>query len=357
MALPKHNERPPQDVSRTPVTAAGPVPGTTSRWCLTHYLALAGTLLLLLQAWVLGAWLADGPRQITEFRVDGSLGDIAAMVAQVAIVLFSVGMCVHLVRTCRRERRLTFDAKLAIAMLLTAWLDPLPNLVQPVWFLSSEFVNVNSWGSHYPFQVNPVAGDLPWPVIFLVALYAFGGLAVPMALNALTRAIGRRWPSLSRAQLVAITYAVIFMLCPLFEAPLIGFDIWGLAGSPADGRIDIGSSMSFSWFQSPMVAFMVGTIAAVRFLRDGDGRTVVERGLDRHAPRQRAALSLLALVGLCNLVWIIGCGYQVLLGLNSGTYPDAPSYLNNHLCDVGATTGTKYGPCPGSEGYRLPLTP
>jgi Spirocyclase AveC-like len=274
---------------------------------------------------------------------------------QVAVVLLGVGMSAHLVRACRRERRLTFDAQLAIAMLLTAWLDPVPNFVQPVWFLSSELVNVTSWGGHYPFQVNPVAGDLPWPVVLLVGVYAFGVLGIIMALNALTRAIGRRWPSLSRAKLVAITYAAIIVLHPLLEAPIIGLHIWALAGSPAGGRLGIGSTLSYSWFQAPMASFMVGTLAAVRLLRDDHSRTVVERGLDRHDPRRRTALSLLALVALCNLVWIMGCGYQAVMGLSSGHYPDAPRYLVNGLCDVGTTMGTKYGPCPGSEGYRIPL--
>jgi hypothetical protein len=45
------------------------------------------------------------------------------------------------------------------------------------------------------------------------------------------------------------------------------------------------------------------------------------------------------------------------MGLRSGPYPHAPRYLINGLCDVDTTTGTKYGPCPGSEGHRIPLAP
>ena len=275
------------------------VPGAASRWLLPHYLALAGALLLALQAWVLGSWLADGPRQVTEFRAGGGSSHAVAIVVQIAVVLIGVGMSAHLVRTCRREHRLTFDAQLAIAMLLTAWLDPLPNFVQPVWFLSSELVNVTSWGGHYPLQVNPVAGDLPWPVVLLVGVYAFGVLGIVMALNALTRAIGRRWPLLSRAQLVAITYAAIVVLHPLLEAPIIGLHIWVLAGSPAgDGWHRIHPA--YSWFQAPMASFMIGTLAAWRLLLTMTAASDRRRARpDRVDPRRRTALSLLALIALC----------------------------------------------------------
>ena len=33
-----------------------------------------------------------------------------------------------------------------------------------------------------------------------------------------------------------------------------------------------------------------------------------------------------------------------------------PRHLVNGLCDVGDTTGTRYGPCPGSPGFKVPLT-
>jgi hypothetical protein len=321
----------------SPRTALGDRP-------LAHPLAVLGGGFLLVQAWVLGSWLADGPRSITEFRVHEGKAWVAAIVLQAGAVVLALAMLAHLVRSCRRERRLTFDAKLCIAMALTAWLDVLPNVARPLWMLSSEFVNVSSWGGHLPFQQNEAAGDLPWPVLFLGLVYAFGTPAILAGINVLMRRAATRWPGLSRGQLIALAFLVGGAIHPVLEIVLMRLDVWALAGAPEVLSIGVGV-FRYSFLQVPMSAFMLGTLASVRYLRNDRGETIVERGVAGGNQRVRAGISLLALVGVCNAVWVVGCGFQAVTGQFAGPYPDAPPYLANGLCDAGSTTGTDYGPC------------
>jgi hypothetical protein len=55
----------------------------------------------------------------------------------VAVVSVAV---VVLVRQCRRERRLTFDAAIAIGFILSAWQDPLLTYFKPTFFLNYYFL-------------------------------------------------------------------------------------------------------------------------------------------------------------------------------------------------------------------------
>jgi len=46
-----------------------------------------------------------------------------------------------------------------------------------------------------------------------------------------------------------------------------------------------------------------------------------------------------------------------LFAFKAAPYPkEFPRELVNDMCDVGQTTGTRYGPCPGTPGFRMPVS-
>src|SRR5262245_32300356 len=104
------------------------------RWPAAYYLAFAGVFFLAFETWVLGHWLADGPETITQFRDSSTTNWWAARVYETLAVLFALGMLVHLIRSCRRERRFTWDAKFVCATGLLYWVDPFVNTLQPIFF-------------------------------------------------------------------------------------------------------------------------------------------------------------------------------------------------------------------------------
>ena len=44
----------------------------------------------------------------------------------------------------------------------------------------------------------------------------------------------------------------------------------------------------------------------------------------------------------------------VITGWYGSQWREMPSYVVNDVCDAPGITGTRYGPCPGSPGFRMP---
>src|SRR3984957_11018649 len=97
------------------------VPRSRRPWGPAQYLALAAVPLLAYQAWTLVAWIAAGPHQITAYRSYGSFSWYAARAIEVTLVLAVAAILARLVRECRAQRRLTFDAMLFIGLLATVF--------------------------------------------------------------------------------------------------------------------------------------------------------------------------------------------------------------------------------------------
>jgi hypothetical protein len=44
-----------------------------------------------------------------------------------------------------------------------------------------------------------------------------------------------------------------------------------------------------------------------------------------------------------------------VLGVHQHQWPPEPRQLVNGMCNAPGVTGTRYGPCPGSPGFRMPV--
>jgi hypothetical protein len=190
----------------TPTAAAAlPRPSAPVRrsWGAAHYLALVAVPLLAYQAWTLIGWLAAGPHQVTNYRTAGSASWYAARVIQGVMLIAVIAIAVGVVRGCRRERRLTFDAMLFIGLASTVFWDTVVNFVEPLWFYSTNWVNLNDWWAHAPLVLNPAAGHGPFPVLMLGLLYPFFVFGAMIICGVMRRA-QQRWPEISRARLIAV---------------------------------------------------------------------------------------------------------------------------------------------------------
>jgi hypothetical protein len=88
--------------------------------------------------------------------------------------------------------------------------------------------------------------------------------------------------------------------------------------------------------------------AGVRYFKDDQGRAFTERGVGRTG-------SVLAMVGWCASLLIVLQLIVTLFAFHASPYPaQFPRHLVNGMCNVGATQGTRYGPCPGSPGFHMP---
>jgi Spirocyclase AveC-like len=327
-------------------------PAAERSWGWTQYFALLGGLALIYQGWTYAAWLADGPSQLTLFRDTSASAWVVARIFEGLVVIVGIVILAYVVRQCLAQRRLTFDAMTCLAGVSVIWLDPMANFAQPLFFYSSDWVNLNSWCGNVPFRLNPSCGAVPQPVLFDCFLYPFCMLGIMIVTNAIMRAAHRRWPSITPAKLVVLAFFCTAGLGMGMQVFAIFFHLWAFPNLPMslfgqDIRYPLVDILGFSGFFTSM--------AALRFFKDDKGQTFVERGLDHLAPRVRRSVAILALIGYASTSYVLFSFPDVWAGAYADHFAkDTPAHIVNGVCDTHEITGTAYGPCPGMPGYRIP---
>jgi hypothetical protein len=310
--------------------------------------------MLVWAGWTIAAWLRAGPVSITEYRDTGSASWIAARVYEVVMVAVSIAVLGFVVRSCRRQGRLTWDAQLCIAGALAYWQDPLANFVQPIFLYSSNWINLNAWCSQAPFVVNADCGRVPEPVLFIGLVYGFGLPAAAILGGFVLRGIARRFPDITPGKLIAGALVVGMVVDLLFEVPVIRLNLWHYPGFP-DSFALFGGQHRYPLFLSLCAALSFGVVSVVRHFKDDRGRTILERGLDDLSPRRATLTSLLATIGLLQLCLVAINVILIFGGLYSGPWSGEPAHVINGVCDTAGFSQTRYGTCPGDPGYRAPL--
>jgi hypothetical protein len=334
-------------------------PLTRRRVPASAVLAGIGVLVVGYALWTWGAWLADGPKPVTATRDPGSASWWVARIYEAIMVVAVVVLSVRIVRECRRERRLVFDAVMVIAGFFTLFWDPMVNWMQPNFMYSSQWLNVNTWVANAPGAVNPTANLMPQPV-FIMLIYPFGLLGFAMILNLGMRFVRNCFPRISNFELILFTYLFGGVLGFCLEAPTFLFQLWGLPGAPATFSL-FANDQRYAWAEYLTTAVVFTTFAAVRFFRNDKGQTIGERGLDGCSPAVRTAVSVFATIAMFAVsMWVLLL-VQIPAGLHASPYPPGyPAHLINGLCDIpgnpNSVRPSAYGPCPGSPGFRMPVS-
>ena len=93
---------------------------------------------------------------------------------------------------------------------------------------------------------------------------------------------------------------------------------------------------------------------SIRIFKDGRGRTLPERGLDRYSPPVRKCLTLLAPFATFNCLIVVFGNLPTILSPNVGVPAHLPAHLINGQCGAPGYQRTRYGPCPGRPDFRMP---
>ena len=336
-------------MSITATPLARPIaPTRPTRITPARVLAALGAVVVIYELITWTRWLAAGPQQITEFRNTDTAAWTVTWIYQVLIIPVALGLLIKVVRECRSRSRLTFDAQLMIAGVAAMFFDPFVNFVAPAFFYSSNWLNLNAWTGFAPLVINPDASRQPEP-IFIMLVYPFGLLAFAMLITAFMRRLSRARPDWPTARIV-IAGSVFATVCGMaLEAPMFLLHLWSLPGAPRTLSLFDNAHR-----YSPVEFLTTGMVFAgwgiVRYLKDDQGRTFTERGMSTGG-------SVLALIGWCTSLMMILCLVIGFFSFHASPYPrQFPRHLVNGMCDVGATQNTRYGPCPGSPGFRMPTT-
>lgn len=332
---------------------------SSPRWSWAHFLALIALPLLVWETWTVAAWLADGPRQITEFRDSDDVSWYAARAMEALAILISIAVLAYLVRGCRRERRLfTFDVMFCLASGSAVWLDMTANFFVPTFLPSSNWVNVNSMCGNMPLVVNPECGTIPHPILFLLLLYVFGILGVAILFQLGLNRARARWHRFSQSRMmvgVVAVFAASFALDLAFEPLSIALHLWTYP-APEWMSLGLGHGFRFPVLEFVAAGLWFGMLAALWIFKDDRGRTLSERGLERHTPRNQRAIAMLAVYAYCQVA-MLAAGVVPLwfFAPYEPAWPKYPAHILNNFCDAPGVSGTRYGPCPGTPGWRMPV--
>jgi hypothetical protein len=91
----------------------------------------------------------------------------------------------------------------------------------------------------------------------------------------------------------------------------------------------LGGNYRYSIGEFLYIGLWSTTLASLRFFVNDRGHTLTERGLDRHTPRRRTAISLLATIAACNLSVIVWSSPLILTGRYAKPYPNYPRHLSD----------------------------
>jgi len=322
-------------------------------WRWQHYMAVVAVIYLAWEAWTLVAWLAAGPYQVTAFRDSGSLAFRAARVYEGIAILMGIGVGSFVVRQVRRERRLTFDAMMCIAGALVYWQDPLANFYQSIFTYSSNWVNLVNWCSKMPLVANPDCGRTVEPVLFLGLFYSFGFLFAALIGGWVMRTVRARWPEISRGRMLVVIGVIGMLFDMALEIPMVNLQLWAYPGYPNF----IGSPQHrYPLFVMVGAFYFFGGLTVMRNFKNDKGQTVFERGLDHLRPGRRTALVLLSVIGSVQLfVTTTNMAFMMAAGPFADPSPNLPAHVINGFCDQSGFEHTRYGPCPGTPGYRAPV--
>jgi hypothetical protein len=324
-----------------------------SRPTLVYALAALGLLAVSWQAWSLTAWLIDGPHQVTVTQDTDSASWYAARILEPLAVVMFVVLAVYLVRDCRRQRRLTTDAKICAAGLLCAWMDPLINFVHPVFFWSSNFTNLTNWCGSTPLRINPVCGAMPEPILFVPMFWGGGILLYAIVANGAMRAVHHRWPTLTTGQLITGTFAVGCAFDLALETPIFLLKLQTMPGLNWS-ILSLGVA-KFHLGEMVLASFIFTTVACLRYFRDDGGRPIPDQGLEHQTAPIATAASGFAWIGALTGIVAISILVYTFSGFYAHPYESMPAHLLNGICDTSGTSTSRYGPCPGDPEYHPPI--
>jgi len=342
-------------------TINGPAPSTKSPQVVLWGLIGAVCVTVVLAGW--GRWILSNDFTRTPPGPDPISGTKLVVLRVVEVASAAGGIVLvgwFLIRPWWRERRLTLDGMMIIALLLAWFWDPLANYFNYSFVYNTHALNFGSWvrfipGWEYPGAVGHFAEPL-W-VAGAWVWWCFGGSILCCAL---LRSAGRRWPGMSNLGKFAVLAAAIVVIDLLLECLFLRTEVMAWAGAPRSLSLWAGHYYQFPLLESPFVVSLMGGITAVRYFRDDRGQSFVERGVERfrRPKRGRSFVSLLAVTGYIHTVVIVGYNLPLqYVALKADTFPALASYLRAGTCGRGTDYACPSGAVPIPSRGSLHVAP
>jgi hypothetical protein len=250
--------------------------------------------------------------------------EVASVLAVLSFGWFTV------IRPWLRTRRVPFDGKLLLGLMLAYQVDPILNYYNPSFLMNAHSVNLGAWSNGIPGYSSPGQGQMAEGFLWAMPLYMYFGLLAAIIGGRVLAWLGQRLPSASSVSL----YAMLFVLITIGDffvefTALVYPQLYVFAGTPTSLTLFAGQIYQFPVYHCVFAAVFAVMITWLRQSRDAAGVSAVERGLDRLAVggRIKGLLSFLAITGWAT---VSALGYFLpfaWMSMQADSYPQLPSYL------------------------------
>jgi hypothetical protein len=312
-----------------------------------------GVAIVALQLYVYSSWILSDDFKPVPTGTDPvpHADKVWAWILQPLFTLWFLATLIWIMRKCRREGRLSFDAMLFIAALAQVWLDPAFSYVRTQFFFHSYYLNRGSWVEHIPGWISPNGHLIPDPLLAEPTLY--GCLVVVFVLGTwFMTQVRRRRPQTSYLTLLLSTWVLVAAFIMVFEFVFVllpGWAVWN-ADSPVFTAF-FGTRHEMSLLPDPVFwgGFMLAGIA-LRFYYQQHGRTPWDASLERVrvSARTKTALRTSAVIGYMSAAMLVAVIFANVTALWTQTPRNIPTYLRNGICGQGTPN-----PCP-DKGVPIP---
>jgi hypothetical protein len=311
--------------------------------------ALVGAILIGLSvvgwgAWILSSDLSAVPTGPDPISTPALLTLRALEVGGLLAVLYVYWRFAY--RPWRAEGRLTGDGLILLALPLVWFWDPFFNYTQNVFTYNAHLLNLGSWSSQLPAWVSPHQDRFPEP--FVVGFsYVFWTFGFMLQAGWIFDRIKRRWPTISTFNFLLVAYLVCAVLDGVGELSGLWLGWFAYPGSPDGLSLFDSSRFKYSLFSPLIGGLQLFLWVSVRYFRDADGLSLLERGVHQVTPstRRQTALRFLAIyTALTFAVLIVNLGFNLQAEHSSRWSRAVPSYLTTTCPDLESDPSACGGP-------------
>jgi hypothetical protein len=303
-------------------------------------------LIVALQGWI--RWFASASFNPTirtgpdHYGMLWYLRGLEALSAASTVFLFGL----FVVRPLVRERRLSFDGKLVIGMMVGYFWEPMVNYYNFTFAFNAHGVNFGTWANYIPGFSYPHQAYLPDGTLYAMPQYVYSGVLLSL--------IGAWWLRYARERVrwfgpmgrwIALFFGLALIWMPFEYLFFILPKVWIYASVVPGLSLFAGTWHQFPLYEGFIMALFGCGVTFLRVTRDDQGRTFVERG-DESVPRRwRGTVSLFAVSGaVCLWTGISYFGPWTWLQVQAtSTARNAPSYMRGDSCGTGTPRA-----CPGA---------
>jgi Spirocyclase AveC-like len=289
-----------------------------------------GVLWLALIVYVWGAWILSGDFSTNTIGrgQEPTWYVVAVWVVQIGLgVILSAWILWHFVIAPKlRTGRLSFDGLFFLACWLMFFQEPWMNWINLQFLYATTFVNFGSWLNHIPGWSLPNARLIPVPVVYGMAYLWMVGLGGWAGSRYMTRQ-RRLDPARSNGRLLWQTFGVMVLIDLIGEGVMTHLQLISYPRTIASVTLWAGTDHQFPLYESLIWPSTFILISSLHFFRDDQGRTFVERGIDRIGIRNgklHTFARFAAIAGFCQLAILVtfNIPYQIV-GLHAGPVPKA----------------------------------